>query len=323
MENKTIYDTIIIGSGPAGYTAGIYASRGKLKTLLLAGSQPGGQLMITSDVENFPGFEKGVMGPDLMKNMRKQSERFGTEIIDDMVTKVDFSQAQLSVHVGDKIFTGRTAIIATGASAKWLGLDSETKLKGKGISACATCDGYFFKDKDVIVVGGGDSAMEEALFLTKFVKSIKILVRKDKLRASAIMQSRAQENKKIEILFNTEVKEFLGENTVEGVTVINNKTNKESTLHVQGAFIAIGHKPNTDIFKGQIELDEKGYAVRKSKSQSSKNNVFIAGDVHDIRYRQAITAAGYGCEAAIDVMHYLEEQGIEIDTSASSYGQAS
>ena len=278
--------------------------------------------MITSDVENFPGFKEGIQGPDLMHEMKKQAERFGTKIIDKNVTGVDFSKKIAKIYVGQTEYQSYTVIIATGASAKWLGIDSETKLLGKGISSCATCDGYFFKEKDIIVVGGGDSAMEEALFLTKFVKSIKIIVRKDKVRASAIMAKRADKSPKIEFLYNLEVKEFIGENSVEGVKILNNKTNKESELKIQGAFIAIGHKPNTELFKNQLEMDKHGYIIRKSFSHTSVPNVFVAGDVHDTRYRQAITAAAYGCEAALDAMRYLEENGVEVDVSANSYGQA-
>lgn len=319
---EKIYDTIIIGSGPAGYTAGIYASRGNLKTLLFSGSQPGGQLMITTDVENYPGFHNGILGPDLMKEMREQAARFGTEIIDDIVVSVNFSKKPFTVSTEKKTYHTKTCIIATGASARWLGLESETRFKGKGISACATCDGYFFKNKDVIVVGGGDTAMEEALFLTKFVRSIIIIHRRDKLRASHIMAERAKNHPKIRFLWNTEVKEFLGDTMLEGVRVINNKTNEESILNVQGAFIAIGHKPNTEIFQNVLELDSHGYIIRKKFSQTSIPGVFACGDVHDYRYRQAITAAGYGCEAAIDAMRYLEEQGEKIDKSTMSYGQS-
>lgn len=308
MNKKNIYDSIIIGSGPAGYTAAMYLSRGNLKTLLFAGATPGGQLMITTDVENYPGFEHGIMGPELMEVMRKQTARFGTEIIDTNVTHVDFSKNPLMVTSGDTLYHAKTVIITTGASAKWLGIESEKRLQGKGISGCATCDGYFFKEKDLIVVGGGDTAMEEALFLTKFAKSIKILVRRDKLRASAIMAERVRNHPKISILFNMEVKEFLGEQKLDGVMVVNNITNEEQVLRVQGAFIAIGHNPNTEIFSGHIVMDELGYIIRRKNSETSVPNVFVAGDVHDRRYRQAVTAAGYGCEAAIDAMKYLEER---------------
>jgi len=263
--------------------------------------------MITTDVENFPGFPSGIQGPELMQKIREQATRFGAKILDEDVLSVDFSSSPIAVKTKGSQFKAKTCIVSTGASAIWLGIDSETRLKGKGISGCATCDGFFFKDKDIVVIGGGDSAMEEALFLTKFAKSIKILVRKDVLRASAIMQERAEKHEKIEIVFNTEVKEFHGENALESITVINNKTGKETTLSAQGAFVAIGHKPNTEIFSGQIELDKKGYIIRKNFSQTSKENVFVAGDVHDHRYRQAITAAGYGCEAAIDAMRYLDD----------------
>ena len=328
MPKNTIYDTIIIGSGPGGYTAAIYASRGNLKTLEFTGPEPGGQLLITSEIENFPGFSAGIQGPELMKIMEEQAKKFGTEIIHTEVTRVDFSKTPFEIFTGspsplpsphggeggrrpdegEKLYRAKTCILATGASALWLGIESETRLKGRGISGCATCDGFFFKDKDIIVVGGGDTAMEEALFLTKFVKSIKILVRKDALRASAIMKDRAKKNPKIEVIFNTEVKEFLGKDRLEGIKIINNKTKKENELKIQGAFIAIGHKPNTGIFQGQVELDPIGYIIRKENSQTSVEGVFTGGDVHDHRYRQAVTAAGYGCEAAIDAMRYLEEK---------------
>lgn len=305
--HNTLYDTIIIGSGPAGYTAAIYTSRGAIKTLLFSGLAPGGQLMITTDVENYPGFSNGITGPELMEEMREQATRFGTEIIDGAVTEVNFLKSPIEIVSGEKKYFGKTVIIATGASSKWLGIESETRLKGKGISSCATCDGFFFKGKDLVVVGGGDSAMEESLFLTKFAQSIKILHRRDSFRASAIMRSRAEKNPKISFLFNTEVKEFLGKEKLEGVQIVHNKTQKEETLKVEGAFIAIGHTPNTAIFKNTIELTDLGYIVRKKGSKTSVSGVFVAGDVHDNRYRQAVTAAGYGCEAAMDVIKYLEE----------------
>src|SRR3989338_2391995 len=308
MDQKDIYDTIIIGSGPAGYTARIYTSRGNLKTLLLAGDVPGGQLMITTDVENYPGFKKGITGPDLMLQMREQAIRFNTEIIDASVTHVNFKKSPLEIIADGTTYYSKTCVIATGASAQWLGIESETRLMGKGISGCATCDGFFFKEKNIVVVGGGDSAMEESLFFTKFAKSIKILVRRDKLRASSIMQERAKNHPKISFPWNTKVKEFIGKERLEGVEIVNNKTGKEDTIIAQGAFIAIGHKPNTEIFKEHIELDERGYIKRILNTQTSAKGVFAAGDVHDHRYRQAITAAGYGCEAAIDAMKYLEEK---------------
>lgn len=308
MPKNTISDVIIIGSGPAGYTAAIYASRANLKTLLFSGNEPGGQLMITTDVENFPGFKNGIQGPELMKEMEDQAKRFGTEIINSEATRVNFKKNPFEISANNNSYFGKTCIIATGARAQWLGLESETRLKGKGISACATCDGFFFKNKDIIVIGGGDTAMKEALFLTKFVKSIKILARRDVLRASAIMIERVKKNKKITFLFNSEVKEFIGKEKLEGIKIINNKTKKEEILTIEGAFLAIGHKPNTEIFKSQIEIDENGYIVRKNNSQTSVEGVFASGDVHDHRYRQAVTAAGYGCEAAIDAMRYLDEK---------------
>lgn len=309
--NEIVYDTIIIGSGPAGYTAAIYASRGNVKTLLFSGQTPGGQLMITSDVENYPGFEKGVQGPELMEKIRKQAARFGAEIRDEEVSGVNFSSYPFQITAGEKKYLSKTVIISTGASAQWLGLESETRLKGKGVSGCATCDGFFFKDKELIVIGGGDAAMEEALFLTRFAKSIKILVRRNVVRASAIMEKRAKEHQKISFLWNTEVEEFIGEKFLEAVRIVNNKTGKKEIMKIGGAFISIGHKPNTEIFRGKIAIDERGYIVRKKNSETSVPGVFVSGDVHDRRYRQAVTAAGYGCEAAIDAMKYLEEQNKE------------
>jgi thioredoxin reductase (NADPH) len=308
MENT--YKTIIIGSGPAGYTAAIYASRAEIKPLLFTGLEPGGQLTTTTEVENYPGFAEGIQGPDLMIAFRKQSERFGTEIVDAKIDKVDFSKKPFKVFSQEKEYTAETIIIATGASAMWLGLENEQKLRGKGVSSCATCDGFFFKDKDIVLIGGGDVAMEDAIFLTKFAKSVKVVHRRDCLRASKIMQDRAMSNKKIEFIWNTEVLDVLGENSVEGVKVKNNKTNEESEIKCQGLFVAIGHKPNTDIFKDQIDLDKKGYIVPKEHTHTNTNieGIFVAGDAADFEYRQAITAAASGCMAAIDVERYLEDQ---------------
>jgi len=303
-----ISNLIIIGSGPAGFTAAIYASRAELKPLLFTGTEPGGQLTTTSEVENYPGFEDGIQGSELMQKFRKQAERFGTEVVDAKIDKVDFSSQPLKVVSQEKEYQARSVIIATGASAMWLGLESENRLKGKGVSACATCDGFFFKNKDVVVIGGGDVALEDSASLTKFANSVKIIHRRDCLRASRIMQERAQSNPKIEFIWNTEVVEVLGENSVEGILVKNNKTNKESKIKCEGVFVAIGHKPNTEIFKGQIDLDKKGYIVPKEQTKTNINGVFIAGDVSDFKYRQAVTAAGMGCAAAIDVEKYLEDQ---------------
>jgi len=299
---------IIIGSGPAGFTAGIYASRAQFAPVLFTGKERGGQLTTTTKVENYPGFEDGVLGPELMQKIRKQAEKFGTEIIDAKVDKVDFSARPFKVWSVDKEYSAKSVIIATGASADWLGLENETRLKGKGVSSCATCDGFFFKDKDVVVIGGGDVALEDAMFLTKLAKSVKIIHRRDELRASEFMQERAKKNKKIEFVWNSEVIDVLGDQKVEAVRVKNNKTNKESDIPCEGMFVAIGHHPNTEIFKDQIEVDKvKGYIVLHDGSKTSIDGVFAAGDVADFKYRQAVTAAGMGCMAAMDVEKYLEE----------------
>jgi len=301
-----VHKVLIIGSGPAGYTAAIYSARADLAPTLIAGREPGGQLMLTSDVENWPGEPDGVLGPDLMEKLKKQALRFGTEFLQDMVTEVDFSSQPFTVKTADKEFKSETVIISTGAVAIWLGIPGEERLQGKGVSACATCDGFFFRDKKVVVIGGGDSAMEEATFLTKFASEVIILVRRDELRASKIMQKRAMDNEKITILWNTNALEILGEEKVEGVRVKNNKTGEEQTLEVDGYFAAIGHKPNTEIFKGQLELDDKGYI--KHAPDSTKTNiegVFASGDVMDPLYRQAVTAAGTGCMAALEAERYL------------------
>jgi len=298
---------IIIGSGPAGYTAGIYASRAQLKPILFTGEEPGGQLTWTTEVENYPGFPEGVQGPKLMQEFRKQAEKFGTEIIDAKVDKVDFRVRPFKVWSADKEYQSRAIIIATGASANWIGLPNETRLKGHGVSSCATCDGFFFKDKDVVVVGGGDVALEDAIFLTKVTKSVKIIHRRDCLRGSEFLQKRARENKKISFVWNSEVVDVLGEKKVSGVRVKNNQTNEESDIACDGMFVAIGHHPNTEIFKGQIELEDKaGYIVVHDDTRTTVEGVFAAGDVADFKYRQAVTAAGMGCEAAIDVEKWLE-----------------
>lgn len=307
---QTIEKVIIIGSGPAGYTAAVYTSRALLKPLMFEGEEAGGQLMITSDVENFPGFAKGVTGPALMEEMRNQAERFGTRMIRRNVTKVDFSSRPFKVWDGDKLHLARTVIICTGASAKYLGLPSEKAFYNKGVSACATCDGAFFRNMEVAVVGGGDTAMEEANFLTRFATKVHIIHRRDAFRASKIMAEKALGNPKITPVWNSEVVEIQGEQFVTGVKVRNVETKQESLLPVQGLFLAIGHKPNTDLFKGQLELDETGYIKTKSHSSyTSIDGVFAAGDVQDHVYRQAITAAGSGCMAAIDAERWLENIG--------------
>ncbi len=302
MSNKVI----IIGSGPAGLTAALYTARANLQPLVITGVEWGGQLMLTSEVENYPGFVNGINGPDLMDIMKKQAEKFGTEFISGNVTSVDFSTRPFQVFVGDKKFEASAVIIATGASTKWIGLDSEQKFIGKGVSSCATCDGFFFKDKDIAVVGGGDSAMEEALFLTKFANTVKIIHRRDKLRASKIMQERAINNDKIEFVWDSEVVEVLGDDKVKGIKIQNTKNKETSEIELDGLFVAIGHTPNTDFLKGQINLDELGYVVKQDGTRTNIDGVFVAGDVHDFRYRQAVTAAGHGCEAAMDVEKYLE-----------------
>lgn len=298
---------IIIGSGPAGYTAAIYAGRALLKPLLFSGQEPGGQLTTTTEVENFPGFPQGIQGPELMQKMREQAARFETEIIDATVDKVDFSVRPFKVWSADKEYQAVSIIVATGSSSLWLGIPSEQKLRGKGVSSCATCDGFFFKGKDIAVVGGGDSAMEEANFLTKFANTVTVLVRKDVLRASKIMQERTQNNSKIKFIFNVDVLEVLGENSVSGLKIKNNKNGEESVMSCQGLFLAIGHKPNTDIFKGQLEIDAKGYLIVNEHTHTNVEGVFAAGDVHDWHYRQAITAAGAGCKAAMDAANWLEK----------------
>ena len=302
-----MYDVIIIGSGSAGYTAAIYSCRAGRKTLLIAGSIPGGQLMLTSDVENFPGFPESIVGPELMEQMRKQAERFGPEIVYDDASDVDFKSRPFNVTVGKKTYEGKTVIISTGANAKWLGIPSETKFRGHGVSSCATCDGYFFKEKNVVVVGGGDTAMEEATFLANITKKVIVVHRRDKLRASQIMQERSLKNPKISFVWDSVVKEILGDNNVTGVTSKNLKTGKEQLLKTDGVFVAIGYEPNTSIFKGQIDLDPKGYIITHKETETNLPGVFAAGDVRDFRYRQAITAAADGCKAAMDADRFIGE----------------
>lgn len=302
------YDVIIIGSGPAGLTAAIYAGRALVKTLVVGGRLSGGQLMLTSGVENFPGFSEAVQGPQLMQEMRKQAERFGAQIIDDDIVSVDFSRSPLKVTVGNDVHTSKAVIIATGSSAKWLGIPSESKLRGRGVSSCATCDGYFFRGKRVVVIGGGDTAAEEALHLTKYATEVVVVHRRDELRASKIMQRRVLSNTKIKPVWDSVVDEVLGEKMVEGVKVRNLKTGERSILACDGVFVAIGFEPNTKIFARQIRMDEKGYVLAEHGTKTSVEGVFVAGDVHDYRYRQAVTAAGDGCKAALDALAYLEEQ---------------
>ena len=304
---KNFYDVIIIGSGPAGFTAGIYTSRAKLKTLLISGSLPGGQLMTTSEVENYPGFPNGIFGPELMMNMRQQAERFATTIIDDEVLKVDFKKRPFIISTHSETYEGRAVLLCTGASPRKLGIDGEQEFGGRGVSYCATCDGPFFKGEEIAVIGGGDTAIEEATFLTKFGKSVKIIHRRDFLRASKILQEKAFENSKIQFVWNNVVTRITGNKKIESIEVKNLTTGKTQNLSVGGLFVAIGHEPNTSIFKDQLELDDKGYVMLKENTRTSVEGVFAAGDVHDYRYRQAVTAAGFGCMAALDVEKWLSE----------------
>lgn len=309
-QTESVRDVIIIGSGPAGLTAAIYTARANLKPLMVEGEESGGQLMTTTDVENFPGFPKGVMGPELMAVMREQAARFGTEFVTRNVSKVDFQTRPFKVWVGDKIYLSRTVIISTGASAKYLGLPSEKKYMGKGVSACATCDGAFFRNMQVAIVGGGDTAMEEAQFLTRFASKVWVVHRRDHFRASKIMAERVMKNPKIEVLWNSEVTEVHGVDVVQSLTIKNHVTGEKKEFPMDGLFVAIGHKPNTDLFKGQLEMNEVGYLLTKPKSTSTSiSGVFASGDVQDPTYRQAITAAGTGCMAAIDAERWLEAEG--------------
>lgn len=303
-----VHDVIILGSGPAGLTAAVYTARANLSPLLIDGSQPGGQLTITTDVENFPGFPKGIMGPQLIQDMRAQAERFGTQFRQGHVTKVDLQVRPFQITVDDEItLETRTLIIATGASANLLGLPSESRLMGHGVSTCATCDGFFFRGKEIAVIGGGDSAVEEATFLTKFATKVTLVHRRDKLRASKIMQDRAINNEKIAFQWNSTLEEVLGDDVVKGIRVRNVQTNQVEEIPVAGVFVAIGHTPNTSLFTGLIDMDEQGY-IRTQPNRSTTNipGVFASGDVQDSHYRQAITAAGSGCMAAIDAEKYLE-----------------
>ena len=301
-------DLAIIGSGPAGYTAGIYASRASLKPVLFEGLESGGQLMLTTDVENYPGFDSGIMGPDLMQIFKKQAERFGTEIKTETINSIKKIDGGFSLESAKETYEFKSVIISSGASAKWLDVKGEKELQGHGVSACATCDGFFFKEKEVIVVGGGDSAMEEALFLTKFAKKVYIVHRRDSFRASKIMQDRVLGNDKIEVLWNKEVTEIHGSESVESVSLSDTKDGSSSELNIDGVFMAIGHTPNVDFLDGLVELDEKGYVKTGFTTETSTSvpGVFAAGDVADSIYRQAVTAAGTGCQAAIDAERWLD-----------------
>ncbi|MDC1034334.1 thioredoxin-disulfide reductase [Flavobacteriaceae bacterium] len=305
-------NTIIIGSGPAGYTAAIYAARADLNPIIYTGLEPGGQLTTTTDVDNFPGYPKGIDGPTMMNELKEQAERFGTEVKIDFISKVDFSKEKGGIHKlytqnGDEI-KSKTVIISTGASAKYLGLESEQRLIGGGVSACAVCDGFFYKNQDVAIVGGGDTAIEEATYLAKICSNVTMLVRKDHFRASKAMQNRLANFDNINVLFNHEINEVIGENVVEGIKIKNNLNNEVSEIKITGLFIAIGHSPNTDIFKGSVEMDDSGYILTdKISTKTNIPGVFAAGDVQDKDYRQAITAAGTGCMAALDAERYLQE----------------
>jgi thioredoxin reductase (NADPH) len=302
---------LIIGSGPAGYTAAIYAARADLKPVMYQGLQPGGQLTITTEVENYPGYPKGTMGPEMMEDFKAQAERFGTDIRWGYATSVDFTGSIHKVTIDEnKIITADAVIIATGASAKWLGLESEQKYNGFGVSACAVCDGYFFRGQDVAIVGAGDTAAEEATYLSKLCKKVYMIVRKGEMRASKAMQHRVEKTPNIEVLWNTTTKEIIGDKTVNGVVVVNSKTREEKKLDVQGFFVAIGHQPNSEIFKGWLEMDDVGYIVTiPGSSKTNVDGVFAAGDVTDKTYRQAVTAAGTGCMAAMDAERYLAHHG--------------
>ena len=305
MGAGDINQVIIIGSGPAGLTAAIYAARAGLEPLVIEGYGAGGQLMITTDVENYPGFPDGVQGPDMMMMFRQQAERFGTRFITADVSRVDFSERPFRVWVDNDEYVGSSVIVSTGASARWLGIDGETRLRGKGVSACATCDGFFFKDKPVVVVGGGDTAMEEALFLTRMCESVTVVHRRDEFRASAIMAERVLENPKISVVWNAAVVDVEGDNVVEGVRVEDVNTGEQSVIPAAAMFVAIGHQPNTELFEGILDADGEGYLITDG-TNTNVEGVFACGDVQDTVYRQAITAAGSGCMAAIDAERWLE-----------------
>jgi thioredoxin reductase (NADPH) len=318
-EGRTDSKLIIVGSGPAGLTAAIYAARANLEPIVLAGSAPGGQLMITSDVENYPGFPDGIQGPELMQKFRDQATRFGTTIVDVDIDRVDFSARPYRLWARGVEYTAESVVIATGASALWLGIESETRLRGRGVSACATCDGFFFRDREIAVVGGGDTAFEEATFLTRFAKKVHLLHRRDSFRASKIMVDRAMANPKIEIHPNTAIEEVLGDAKVEGLKLRDTRTDAISEVAMEGLFIAIGYRPNTEVFRDWLEVDEMGYLVVTDETRSKVDGVFIAGDVHDHRYRQAVTAAADGCKAAIDAERWLESQGIAEASTATAW----
>lgn len=307
-----IHNVLIVGSGPAGLTAAIYAARANLKPTVFEGIQPGGQLTITTEVENYPGFVDGIMGPELMDVMRKQAERFGSQHRFEFVDRIDMSERPFKVYVGAEVHLTQSVIIATGASARWLGLPDEEKFQGRGLSTCATCDGFFFRGKQIFVVGGGDSAMEEAHFLTRFADKVTLLVRRDEFRASKIMQDRVLANPKVDVIWNTEITAYLSEDgqQISGATLLDRVTKETRDMPIDGIFLAIGHIPNTEFLGGQITTDDHGYVVLKEHTYTNVEGVFACGDVHDTRYRQAITAAGSGCMAAMDAEKWLEDQGM-------------
>jgi len=309
VSTNEVREIIVIGGGPAAYTAALYSARANLNPLVIEGFAWGGQLMITSDVENYPGYADGVLGPEMMQDLRRQAERFGTEFLTDDVTKVDFSERPFRVWVGDDEYRAEAIVVSTGANARQLGLESEKRLQGRGVSYCAVCDAAFFKEKEIVVVGGGDSAMEEATFLAKFASKVTVIHRRESFRASPIMVDRARSNDKIEFLLDSVVEEVLGEETVTDVVVRNLKTNERTELPADGFFVAIGHDPNTALFRGQLDMDEAGYIETKGKTtETNVGGVFAAGDVQDHVYRQAVTAAGSGCMAALDAERFLAAQ---------------
>ena len=303
-------NVVIVGSGPAGFTAALYAARANLRPLVLKGLEAGGQLMLTTEVENYPGFADGIMGPELMEQMEKQAERFEAELLHQSVTRVDLSERPFGVWTGDHEYRAHTLIVATGASAKWLGVPGEDTLRGRGVSSCATCDGFFFRDRELIVVGGGDTAMEEATFLTRFASTVTIVHRRDEFRASKIMVDRAMNDPKIRVRWNATVEEILGDGAVTGVRVKDTVGGREEELPTDGVFVAIGHTPNTSLFEGQLDLEDGYIPVQEPRTLTSEPGVFAAGDVVDRIYRQAVTAAGMGCKAAIDAERFLADHGI-------------
>ena len=309
--NDEIFDVLIIGSGPSALTAAIYTTRGNAKTIIVGGEKWGGQLMLTTLVENFPGFPDGIQGPDLMLGMRKQAERFGATFVEKNAVKVNLGESPFEIEDSEgKIYKSKSLIVATGALTQWLNVPGEKELIGRGVATCAPCDAPFYRDKVVAVVGGGDAAMEEAHVLTKYASKVYLIHRRDEFRASKIMQEKIFDNSKIEVVWNTEVKEVRGQGKVDSLLLINNKDSKESELKVDGVFVAIGHKPDSDIFKGPIEMDEKGYIKVNDGTKTNTPGVFVAGDVHDYKYKQAVTAAGFGCQAGLDVLTYLESQSL-------------